>query len=317
MDLPFDLAALEPGPHFRNHFAGPVGIVEHQEALDIEPVGDDAGEIGRRRHLRRIVGGDQAADSHPAMGLQSVVDGDHDVTADVFEIEVDPVGCQPVQRLSDILILVVNGRVEAEFFGQPAAFPGPARNADDATAARLCHLTGDRTHRAGGCGDHKRLAGLGLEHICHAEIGRHSGHAEHAEIRGQRHAGRAVHLPELHLIDHGIVRPATGHRGHHIAGPEPAGTAFLDHTEGQASHDPADRYRRQITLGIVHPGAVGGVQRQIDRADQNLGFFQGRNRSLDQFEVSGPDQALGPLAQHPLTIHASHGHLRVFLGFSL
>ena len=92
VDLPLDLAAVQPGSHLGDHLAGAVGVVQHQEALDVEAMGDDPAEVRRRRHTGGVIGRDQAADSHPAVGLQTVEDRDHDVAADILEIDVDPLG---------------------------------------------------------------------------------------------------------------------------------------------------------------------------------------------------------------------------------
>ena len=96
--------------------------------------------------LRGVVGRDQAADGHAAVDLQPVADRDHDVAADVLEIQVDAVRGQPVQRLADVLVLVVDGGVEPELLGQPAAFVGAAGDADDA-ARRAPWRPGRRSSR--------------------------------------------------------------------------------------------------------------------------------------------------------------------------
>ena len=280
-------------------------------------MGDDAREVRRRRRLGRIVGGHQAADRHPAVDLQTVEHRDHDVAADILEVQIDAVGGQTVQRLADILVLVIDGRVEAEFVGQPGALLRTARDADDATPALFGDLPRDGAHRAGGRRDDDGLAFLGLQHIGDAEIGGQTGHAEHGHIGRQRQAGRAVDRAQAAFRHDRIVGPAARGRHDDIACFEAAGSRGFDHAQRQAAHDLAQADRRQIALGIVHPGAIGRVQRQIDRADQHLVLVQIRDGRLDQFQIAGLDHALGALAQHPLTVRlaACRSHWRLSVRF--
>jgi hypothetical protein len=162
------------------------------------------------------------------------------------------------------------------------------------------------TAPGGGRDDHG-LAGLRVEHVGDPGPGGQAGHAQHAEVGGQGQAREAVHRPQPVLGHDRVFGPAAGQGGDHIARLEARPAAFLDHAQGQAAHDAAQRHRRQIALGVVHPGAVGRVERQIDGADQRLALGEVGDRGLDQLEVGVGDEAAGPLAQHPLAVHASHG----------
>ena len=89
---------------------------------------------------------------------------------------------------------------------------GIAGDTDDARAGPFGDLARDRADRAGGGGDQHRFAGFRLADILHCRIGRGAGHAENAEIGGERDVaamcGRQRH--QLVAMGHEVACPAPG-----------------------------------------------------------------------------------------------------------
>ena len=86
------------------------------------------------RHLAAevVVLRDRAAHHDaPALGepRERVV---QNLTADVVEIDVDPLGAVACERITNFLVLVIDSGVEAGFLGEPFAFLASARDSDDA-----------------------------------------------------------------------------------------------------------------------------------------------------------------------------------------
>jgi hypothetical protein len=77
--------------------------------------------------------------------------------ADVLEVDVDAVRGGRVELLAPARILVVDGGVEAEVLDGVAALLLGPRDPDDARAARLAELAGDRPDRARRGGDDHRF----------------------------------------------------------------------------------------------------------------------------------------------------------------
>ena len=70
------------------------------------------------------------------------------VAADIVEKDVDPIRAMLSQRLADVLRLVVDGRVEAEFGDEIAAFFRASGDPDDAAAEDPGDLSDHHADRA-------------------------------------------------------------------------------------------------------------------------------------------------------------------------
>ena len=67
---------------------------------------------------------------------------------------------------------------------------------------------------------------------------------------------------------------------HHIALREPRIARLLHHADPAAAHHGPEGKCRQVGFGFVHPDAIGGIERNIDRPDQNLAVREVGNRGL-------------------------------------
>ena len=102
---------------------------------------------------------------------------------------------------------MVDARLEAELGLDPAAFVGPAGDADDARAGAFGELANDRPDRPRGGRDHHGLAALRPADLAQPDIGGQPRHAEHAECGRERRLGR-IELEEAFAGDRAIELPA-------------------------------------------------------------------------------------------------------------
>ena len=156
----FQLAVAMPAKQRRGCFLVLPGKVEDDEALDLEPHGEDEAQVLRRgRRLGGVIGRDQAAQRHPA---ERVHLGEHrveDDAADILEIDIDALRRLP-ERARKIASLVIDSGIEAELAGDEGAFLRPAGNADGAGSFYPRDLPDHLADGAGGRRHHHGLAGL-------------------------------------------------------------------------------------------------------------------------------------------------------------
>ena len=225
--------------------------------------------------------------------------------ADILEIDVDPVRAGLAERIRQIDRAMVDAIVEAERLLHKEAFLRPAGDADHARAGALGELAGDGTDRARGGGDHHRLAGLRPAHIRHAGIGGDGRHAEHAEIGGKRRP-RAVELHQRLRAGEDVALPAA-RADHDVAGRE-ARIAGGDHLAHRlARHHAADRTPARRRMRLAQPAAHIGVDREPDRAGDDLARPGRRDRILDELEILRRGFAQRTAAQDDGAAGAGHG----------
>src|SRR5215510_590945 len=105
------------------------------------------------------------------MKIHETQDALHDVTADVFEINVDALRNRGGEFVSPARILVVDGGVEAKILHEPRAFFVRAGDSHDAATADFSNLANNAARGASGGRNHQRFALLGLSDF-HAEESR-------------------------------------------------------------------------------------------------------------------------------------------------
>jgi len=181
----------------------------------ISPLATQAASL-RRASSPEVVAGDGAAqhDAGPSRDApQHLV---QDRAAHVVEVDVDAIGTQRGEAPAYVFGLVVDGRVEAGFGGEPAAFLRAAGDADHAAALEAGDLTGHRAGGARGSRNDHCLTRPGLPHVEHAEVGGEAGDPEHAERERWLHARGKLREA---VAGERVLLPAS-HARHEVAGPE-------------------------------------------------------------------------------------------------
>ena len=154
-------------------------MIDHDEPLDAQPLGDDVGHVPRpRRPLGRVVLRDRAAGDDAAVLAQRRERHLERRAADVVEVQVDALA----QRLARVGLAVVERLVEPELL-QPRDLLGRAGAADHAAALQLRDLPGEGADRARCTGDVDRLPRLRPADVEQPDLRRQAGHPEHAERR--------------------------------------------------------------------------------------------------------------------------------------
>lgn len=140
-----------------------------------------------------------------------------------------------------------------------------------------------------------------------AEIGRHAGRAQSAEIGCQE----AIVCNGLELVtqDDRVVLP-TQHAGDLVARLEPRVLRIDYLADAATPHHFADLGGRDIAADILHPPFLGGVEAQHEIFDQHLALAGHDDRCLDPFEVVvrelPPER---PAIDEPLPIDRRHEFL--------
>jgi hypothetical protein len=161
-----ELAVAQPLPGLALEFGHFMKPIADDEALDAQPLAQ-----GREQQRRHLVGADasfgrvvfryRAADRDAREAVEQREDRVENGAADILEIDIDAVGAGGFERVGEILPLVIDGAVEAEFARDEIAFLRAARDADDAAAFELRDLARDRADRARGAGQTTVSPGFG------------------------------------------------------------------------------------------------------------------------------------------------------------
>ncbi len=211
------------------------------------------------------------------------------VPAHVVDDGVDPVRCRLRQQLADRAVVVVEGRVETEFTGQPCDLRGRARAADDPSGAEE---PGDPAHRrsdpARGGGDEQVLARPELQCAGERHIGGQARAAEDGEMGGQGHPFVRAELAGAVDTgrDQGVGAPAVPVEDQVALGE--GGVAGVD--------DPADRAALQRGVqfpAAVHLLAVVRVHGEVEVLHQGLARAGDGDRGLGQGEETGSGESRG------------------------
>ena len=263
----------------------------------------DAGHAARAGRLRRIVLADRPAAHDPAAQRHVEQGRLQDRAADIVEIDVDAVGREfgdaPAQRL----VLVVDAGVEAESIGHPGAFLRPAGDADRPAAEIVRDLADEHADGAGRGGHQHRLARLRPADMDQAVIGGLAGDAvERDQVAERAHIGRQL-LHAVHLV-RGVILPAQ-RAADDIAGREPLRLARDDDADAVAVHDVAGA--DPLAVGVaLHPGPVGGVEREQQGADLDLAGLRRRRRAGAHLEMAVLQLAGRSFDQEDLTVRFGH-----------
>ena len=132
---------------------------------------------------------DESAKDDTAVEIHAIENGVHNLTADVFEIDVDTFRSCRRELLFPVRMFVVDGGVEAEFVFNPPAFFIGTGDADNTAAVDLADLAGDTASCAGCARNDEGFAGLRFADVEEAEIGSEAVVAEGAEEVGIREKG--------------------------------------------------------------------------------------------------------------------------------
>ena len=215
-------------------------------------------------------------------------------------------------RLRQWLVLVVDAGVEAERLRDPGAFLRPAGDADGAAAQIAGDLADKHADRAGGGGDQHGLTLFGPADLDEAVIGGLAGDAvERDQVAERLRIGRQL-LQPMRLV-HGIVLPAD-RRADDIAGGKPVGFTLRHDADAVAVHDLAGA--DPLAVGVaLHPGPVGGVERQQEAAHLDLPVARRRDVAGPHLEMALLQLAGGSFDQENPAVRLGHGTiLRVGCG---
>ncbi|MOA20574.1 hypothetical protein D3C78_1410270 [compost metagenome] len=95
-----------------------------------------------------VIGGNQAAQWNPRLGIEQRHHGVEDLAADVFVVDVDALAAGLGQFIGKVRALVVDAGVEAQLVDHITALVRPAGHADHTQPLDLRHLADHRTHSA-------------------------------------------------------------------------------------------------------------------------------------------------------------------------
>src|SRR5581483_1166457 len=255
--------------------------VEDDHSLHSDPVDEHRAHVAIGVRLRRVVFGDEAAHhdarAHPHQ-LQHRIE---DFAAHVLEMHVHAIGAGLRERLLQSPRLVVDAGVEAELVDDVAAFLRTAGDADGAAAPQLRELAHDAAHRARGGRDHHGFARLRPADLLQAEVGRHPGHAEDAEVVAERRR-RAVH--PRRLLRRAEELPAE--RREDVLALLQLRIPGLQHFAHRLPHHHlAQLDALGVALRVAHAAAHVRVEREPQVAHQHLALGGRRQRRLLHAEV--------------------------------
>jgi hypothetical protein len=196
----------------------------------------------------------------------------HDFAANIFKIDVHALRGGGGELRFPVRVFVVDGRVEAEFAGEPLAFVVRAGDADHAASVDLADLPGNAAGGARGGGNHERFAGLRLGHVGHAEIRGDAGHPQDAKERAIRHAGDVrnfVEAARVRSVDEEVFLHA--HQADDFfAGRQRRVARLDDFRQAEAAHHVAQGDGGQVGGAFPHPHAHGRVDGEIFYTGQRL-----------------------------------------------
>ncbi len=205
-----------------------------------------------------------------------------------------------------VVVLVVDGRIEAQFLDQIAALVGAAGDADHARALDPGNLPDHRANRTGSSGHQHRLALLGLAHFQQAKIGGQARHAQRAEEGRQRRQARIDLVQGMAVGDRILLHAQQA--ADEIADRELRVLRLSHLAERDGAHHAAYGYRRHVgILAGVHPAAHGRVQRNVADLDLHFAVAQRPQRFADVVEIAALDGAFGTAGKAELVVGDGHG----------
>src|SRR5439155_12465563 len=160
----------------------------------------------------------------------------------------------------------------------------------------LRDLSGDRPDRSRGSRHHDGLAWPDVCHV-HADVGREPGVPEDTEVHGQGRTERIREREEACLGPcDAVLLPlrvaANEHPGADVL------AARLDHlSDADAPHHLTELDWRRVLAHVAHPQAIRRVEREIERADEDLAVRELENPFTHQFEIALRGDSHRPFAE--------------------
>src|SRR5580700_5634077 len=299
-------AGGHPLRHVRSGLRVAVDVIHHQHALH-------GGTIYQERHVVAWTGDgggaailrDRSAEDDSGATRQVGERGLENGAADVVKINVDALGAMLAEGTSDVYGFVIDGGIEAEVIDDEAALLGASGDADDVAVLNFGDLPDDGADGSGCGGDDDCVSGLGLAGVEEAKVCGHAGHAEDAEIFGQRnhfcvdfsHSAAVGQRVFLHAEYSGDV---IAYREARIAGGG-------DDADAESAHDFSDGYGRDVGSRFVDPTAHGRVERNVEELDLELAVFRRGGGFFDVGPVGALGHAHGARGEEKLVIGEGHG----------
>ena len=278
-------------------------LVERIEPLHQCRLGEEVDVVGRSGVLTGQIAGDHSAQHDAGLGRQASEHGVQNGPAHVVEVDVDSLGAVRLQRRGQVVLAVVDARVEPEILHHRAALVRTAGDTHHPRSGDLGDLTGHRAGGAGGRGDDDRLPGAGASDARHAEV---RGGAGRSVDRHHRTLvdpiARAGHGRREQVVTHDRVLLEAGQCRHDVADSVGVTACFDDFADTGSADDLAEPDRRQVAGLIIQPRPGGGVDPDVGGAYQRLTVGRTRCRRGHQLGVTGLDQAPGTAAQQDLAI---------------
>lgn len=155
-------------------------LVTNDESLDLQALGNNLHEVadrvpvGRRGVvLRNHTTGDDAAEV-----VHGVDCGFKVLASNVLVVNVNAVWCQSLEAVCWLLLLVVEGAVEAKLFVKVLELLVIADGSDNLQTLVLGQLSDELTNSTGSSADEDGLALLGLTNSIETAVGGQTGHSE-------------------------------------------------------------------------------------------------------------------------------------------
>ena len=127
--------------------------------------------------LAAEVAGDHPAQHDSCFHRQPAQHSIEDRAANIVKVDVDPLGTVLFERRRQVVVFVVDARVEPEVLNNRPALLRAAR------AVNFSDLAGDAPGGARRGRHHHRVAGLGAADVHHSDVGRGPGRAVHRHDR--------------------------------------------------------------------------------------------------------------------------------------
>ena len=303
----------------------PLGLREHRlQAVDEEPAQARVTLVqslvvaqGVRLLLVAEILGDAPAEHHTRVHAQVQQGRIERLAADVVEHDIEPFGQQFAEARLQILAAVVDGRVIAEPLDQHPTLLGAAGDADHPARAMVLGDLRDARPDAARCARHQHpIATLQLPDVHETEIGRETGHPQHADAGGER-------CDALLDLVHHEIRAAVADRIllpaqlalHELSGREPRVTRRHHDTDASAAHDLSELQRSLAGAALQHVLPHHRRHREIERPDQELAVAEPRDRLRIEREIRLAHFATGwAVGEHPSAIERRRQRGAIGLG---
>ena len=128
------------------------GVIQNDKTLDAQALYQNIAETDAGGIFLGVAG-DEATECDAAVKVHAIQNFLHDFAADVFKINIDAVGSCSGQLFFPVRMLVVDGGVEAEIFGDPGTLLVAAGDAHNAAAVNLSDLSSDASRSSSGGAD--------------------------------------------------------------------------------------------------------------------------------------------------------------------